>query len=86
MGPNWRSCKAHYLKRSCKFGIAIPKDVKDAYELDRGNGNTLWADAIAKEMEAVCIAFQILGDDQKPPPGYQEIKCHMVFDIKIEDF
>jgi hypothetical protein len=39
-----------YLKRMHKFGIELPKTVKEAFELDRKNGNTLWADAIAKEM------------------------------------
>jgi uncharacterized membrane protein len=37
-----------YLKRTHKFGIEVPKTVKEALKLDRKNGNTLWADAIAK--------------------------------------
>jgi hypothetical protein len=37
-----------YLKRIHKFGIEVPKTIKDAFHLDRKNGNTLWADAIAK--------------------------------------
>ena len=51
-----------YLKKTHKFGIEIPKTVKDALALDRQNGNTLWADAIAKEMREVHIAFNILPD------------------------
>ena len=31
--------------------------VKEAYKLDRKNGNTLWANAIRKEMEIVRTAF-----------------------------
>ncbi len=49
-----------YLKRTHKFGIEVFKTVKEALALDRKNGNTLWADAIAKEMKEVCIAFNIL--------------------------
>ncbi len=49
-----------YLKGTHKFGIEVPKTVKEALALDRKNGNTLWADAIAKEMTEVCIAFNIL--------------------------
>ena len=30
-----------YLKRHEKFGIAVPKTVKEALELDKLNGNTL---------------------------------------------
>ena len=48
-----RSRNARYLKKTHKFGIELPKSVVHALELDRQNGNTLWADAIAKEMKDV---------------------------------
>jgi hypothetical protein len=65
-------CKrtTHYLKRTHKFGIEVPKTVKDALALDRKNGNTLWADAIAKEMREVRIAINILPDGGSAPIGY----------------
>jgi hypothetical protein len=75
-----------YLKRTHKFGIEVPKTVKEALALDRKNGNTLWMDAIAKEMKQVCIAFNILPDGHSTPIGYQKIPCHMIFDVKMEDF
>jgi hypothetical protein len=75
-----------YLKRTNKFGIEVPKTVKEALALDRKDGNTLWADAIAKEMKEVCIAFNILPDGHSAPIGYQKIPCHMIFDVKMEDF
>jgi hypothetical protein len=31
--------------------------MKEALKLDKKNGNTLWADAIAKEMENIRTAF-----------------------------
>jgi nitric oxide synthase oxygenase domain/subunit len=31
------------------FGIMIPHNVKQAFELDAKNGNTLWKDAMARE-------------------------------------
>ncbi len=62
----WTTC---YLKRTHKFGIEVPKTVKEALALDRKNSNTLWADAIAKEMKAVCIAFNILPDGHSVPIG-----------------
>jgi hypothetical protein len=75
-----------YLKRTHKFGIEVPKTVKEALALDCMNGNTLWADAIAKEMREVRIAFNILPDGHSAPIGYQKIPCHMIFDMKMEDF
>lgn len=75
-----------YHKRSHKFGFEIPKTVERAREIDRENGNTLWQDAIAKEMAAVRIAFKILNDGAEPPPGYAFMQCHMVFEVKLDGF
>ena len=75
-----------YAKRNYKFGIRIPKTYKEAVEIDKENGNRLWQDAIDKEMAAVRVAFAVLDDDTKVPPGFQEIVCHLVFDVKMEDF
>ncbi len=73
----------HYLKWTHKFGIEVPKTVKKAFDLDHKNANTFWANAIAKEMKEVCIAFKIFPDGHVAPIGYQKIPCHMIFDIKM---
>ena len=75
-----------YHKTTHKFGICVPITVKEALDLDKENGNTLWWDAIMKEMKSVCIVFHILSEDQKPAVGSQFMQCHMIFDIKMEDF
>ncbi|KAI2504635.1 Reverse transcriptase (RNA-dependent DNA polymerase) [Fragilaria crotonensis] len=77
---------ARYHKRTHKFGFEVPKTFDDCLRIDRENGNTLWQDAIRKEMAKVQVAFEVLGDGTLPPPTYQEIRCHLVFDIKMEDF
>jgi hypothetical protein len=81
-------CKwtTRYLIRTHKFGIEVPKTVKEVLALDCKNGNTLWVDAIAKEMKEVHIAFNILPDGRSAPIGYQKIPCNMIFDVKMEDF
>ena len=53
---------------------------------NRKNGNTFWADSISKEMKNVKVAFSILPDSQKAPIGYQQMNCHIIFDIKMDDF
>ncbi len=45
-----------------------------------------WTDTIAKEMQEVCKAFDIIPDDKAVPIGYQKVPCHMIFDVKKEDF
>ena len=81
-----RKRNTRYLKRNEKFGIAFPKNVKEVLQLDKENGNTLWADAIATEMKNVKVAFKILDDGEMAPRDHQFVKCHMIFDIKMENF
>ncbi len=68
------------------FGIECPRTVEDALKLDKKNGNTMLADAIAKEMKNAQVAFDLLQDDMQPLIGYQIVWCHMIFDMRIEDF
>jgi hypothetical protein len=36
-------------------------------------------------MNNVRFAFQILNGDKAVPPNYQEIFCHMIFDVNMVD-
>ena len=76
-----KKVKSRYWKRTHKYGIELPHSVKEALAIDKRTGTTFWADAIAKEMKNVNIAFEVM-EDGTPPVGYKEITCHMVFDIK----
>jgi hypothetical protein len=75
-----------YHKRTHKFGIQVPKTWDEAVKLDEGNGNTLWQDTIRKEMNNIRIAFKVLNGKEAIPTTYQEIRCHMIFDMKMKDF
>jgi hypothetical protein len=37
-------------------------------------------------MTKVRVAFKILDDGERVPPTFQQIRCHLVFDLKIENF
>ncbi len=43
-------------------------------------------DAIAKEMRNVRVAFDTLEDGRNVHHGFEFVKCHMIIDIKMEDF
>ena len=77
---------ARYHKCTHKYGIEIPKTVEEAYAIDKATGTTFWRDAIEKEMKNVRVAFNVLADGVAPPPDHQFIRCHMIFDVKMEDF
>ena len=70
-------------KRTHKYGIKIPTNIQDAYRLDTENNNSLWRDAIRKEMKNASIAFEILESDI-PPRGYIKTTYHMIFDVKMD--
>ena len=45
---------------------------------------TLWWDAIMKEIKNVRPAFEVFEKRKEDIPiGYQHIKCHMIFDVKL---
>ena len=71
-------------KKSHKYGIEVPRDVRHAHELDRVNGNTLWADAIRLEMGEVRVAFDVKQKDTTVRPNYEYLNCYMVFDVKMD--
>ena len=64
----------------------MPETFAQAIDLDEINCNTLWQDGIEKEMNAVCVAFKTLNEGDQPPPGYQYMQCHMLFEIKLDGF
>ena len=37
-------------------------------------------------MTNVKISFKVLNSGDHVPPCFQEIKCHLIFDVKIENF
>ena len=76
--------KSKYWICTHKFGLNVPKSVTEAIAIDCENGDTLWWDAICKEMKNVRIAFEeFKGDKEDIPPGYQFVNCHMIFDINM---
>ena len=64
----------------------MPKTVKEAAKLDAKNGDNKWMDAISKEMTNVRVSFDILKDGDRAPIGHKQINCHMIYDVKMEDF
>jgi hypothetical protein len=67
-----------------KFGVQVPRDVKEAYRLDTENKNTLWQEAIVKEFDLLreFQVYQDLGFKALPPRDHQRIMVHYVIDVK----
>ena len=67
-----------------KFGVRVPRNVKEAYKLDQENGNTLWHDAMTLELQQLqeYKTFEDAGSNVPAPADHQMIHAHMVFDVK----
>ena len=78
------SVKVRVKNRTRKYGIMVPVTVKEAFDLDRQNGNSQLKDAIQKEMKNFMFAFKVLDFSEKAPVGYSRLRVHMVFDIKLD--
>ena len=83
--------KIRQVRRSAvyQFGFLIPKDYKQALQLDEQNGNSKWYDATKLEMDQIneYKVFQDHGKAQydpksrkvsNAPNGYQKIRVHLI--------
>ena len=75
---NWITKTTH------KYGIEIPRDMEHAHEIDSRNGNTLWRDALRKEMYNVRVAFEILDEGTHAPHGWKRVTRHRIWDVKMD--
>jgi hypothetical protein len=76
--------KARIRKTTHKYGIEIPTSLEHAYEIDRENKNTIWRDALAKEMLNIGIAFEVLDEGKQAPPGWKPVTGHLIWDVKMD--
>jgi hypothetical protein len=79
-----KAIKTRYARRTHKFGIQLPQTVEEALAIDRETNTTYWHDAIQKEMKNVRVAFKFLEPNSRVPIGYKWIKCHLIFDVKMD--
>ena len=86
--------KSRYWKTTHKFGVRVPKTVEEALAIDEETGTNFWRNAMGKEMSKVKVAWKTRNDVTPPEQvrtgkvadmiGFQEIKCHVIFDVKMD--
>ena len=57
-----------------------------AYCPEKENGNNYREDNISEKTNNTRVEFNILNGDEKIPPAHQFMRCHMIFDININNF
>jgi hypothetical protein len=76
------------IQQACryKFGIQVPKGIKNAIDLDKKSGNQLWQESFKTELKQLTDyqTFIVLDSGEDIPIGYQKIPYHMIFDVKYD--
>jgi hypothetical protein len=50
-----KTAPTRHKRAGYKFGVDLPRSIAEVKELDRQNGNTLWMDALRKELNGVMV-------------------------------
>jgi hypothetical protein len=58
--------------------------VEEALAIDKETNTSFWFHAIQKEMKNTKQAFQVFEENKMIPIGYKWIKCHLIFNMKID--
>jgi hypothetical protein len=75
-----KKVKAKYWRTTHKVGIRLPKNVEKALRIDAENNNTLWRDAIEKEMSKAKISYSAVEDQHRKM--YDQINATLCGDIR----
>jgi hypothetical protein len=68
-----------------KFGIQVPKGIKNVIDIDKKNGNQLWQEAIKTYLKLTDYqTFIVLYSGEDIPTDYQKIPYHMEVDVKYD--
>jgi Reverse transcriptase (RNA-dependent DNA polymerase) len=69
-----------------KFGVEVPRNVKDALRIDKEQGTDGWQKAIDLELSQILgyETFKPLSEGDRIPVGYKRIPYHIVFDVKFD--
>ena len=83
-----------YWQTTHKFGIKLPHSVEEVLKIDQIMGTDFWRKAINKKMAKVRVAWKTHEGGQTLEQvrrgmapdliGFQEIGCHIVFDVKMD--
>lgn len=88
-----KKVKKKYWKTTNKYRIWIPKTVAIALRFDKAVGTNYWSATIQKEVNEAKVAYiaidgatpeQVTANQVEQLHGFQEIKCHIIFDVKMD--
>jgi hypothetical protein len=76
--------QSHHQRSGFKFVIWIPRNTKEALEIDHEVGTKDWFISIMKEMENLRMDFRVQEHGTHAPVRNKKIPLTMIFDIKMD--
>ena len=85
--------KTKYWRTTHKYGVRVPKNAAEALQFDKEDGFPYWENAMKKEMGKAKVAYEEVPDctpeqarrgEIPELTGFQEITCHIIFDVKMD--
>ena len=70
-------------KQAC-YILEIPTSIEGTKRIDAQNGETMWMNIVNKEITNVGIAFDVLEQWEKAPPGWRKASGHLVYGTKTD--
>ena len=86
MVRNLRASKRSSRGIKYQFGVRVPRNIAEAYKLDQANGNSLWTEAIDREVKLLRDDFECfrVGDESEITEDYQKIPLLWTFAVKFD--
>jgi hypothetical protein len=81
---NKKKKKKYDPKPQFKYGVQVPRNIKQAIDFDKSNNNTLWQDSIKLEIKALTDleCFDFKDPEYKCGSEYQKTTLTMIFGVK----
>jgi hypothetical protein len=81
-----RRRKTYPIQMQSIMGVEVPRNTKEALQLDKKNKNNMWKIAMKKEVQGIQDhgTFIFLPPGTPPPEGYQEAPLRMIFTVKSD--
>ena len=77
--------KSKLWKKTHKYGIKIPRNIKEAKVIYIENGNKLWEESWVMEMTNNMCALEHYEGNTSELVAYEEITGHLIFYVKLSD-
>ena len=75
-----------YWQTRHRYGVRLPKATAEALRIDQKNGDTLWWDAICKEMANVRVTYEEFSESlSKMKPCFKKLTCHLIFEVNLSE-